>query len=104
MIKKFTAEEIKSIAQRLGNNKASGPDQLNAEFINHAPMSIFKDIADIYNTTAETGDVPSALIHGLLCPLQKPGKKKGPPENLRPIISSMIMTSYKYHLLMLLGT
>ena len=64
MIKKFTAEEIKSIAQRLGNNKAAGPDQLHAEFIKHAPMSIFKDIAEIYNTTAETGDIPTALIHG----------------------------------------
>ena len=26
------------------------------------------------------------MIHGLLCPLQKPGKKKGPPKNRRPII------------------
>ena len=54
-------------------------------------MSTFREIADIFNTTAETGDTPTALIHGLLHPVQKPGKKKGPPENLRPIILLSIL-------------
>ena len=91
MSKKFTAEEIGSIAQRLSNDKAAGPDKLQAEFIKHAPSSIYSEIAEIYNSTAETGDVPTALLHGLLCPLQKPGKKKEPPENLRPIILLSIL-------------
>ena len=91
MIKKFTGDEIASIAKRLSNDKAAGPDKLQAEFIKNAPPVIFDDIANIYNTIAEKGDVPQALIHGLLCPLQKPGKKKGPPENLRPIILLSIL-------------
>ena len=57
----------------------------------YAPKSIHQEIANIFNITASTGDVPTALIHGLLCPLQKPGKKKGPPENLRPIILLSIL-------------
>ena len=54
-------------------------------------MSIYKQIANIYNSTAATGDVPKALVHGLLYPIQKPGKAKGPPENLRPIILLSIL-------------
>ena len=77
--------EIKSSLSELSLT-AAGPDKIQAEFVKHASPKIFSEIAEIYNTTAETGDVPTALVHGLLCPLQKPGKKKGPPPNLRPII------------------
>ena len=35
---------------------------------------------------AATGDYPNELKVGILSPLPKPGKAKGPPENLRPII------------------
>ena len=52
---------------------------------------IHERIADIYNTTAATGDTPSSLIHGLLLPIPKPGKPKGPPANLRPIILLSIL-------------
>ena len=34
---------------------------------------------------------PRELTHGLLTPLQKPGKQKGPPANLRPIIILSIL-------------
>ena len=91
MKEKFNAEEIQRIAKRLNNNKAAGPDKLHAEYIKHAPLEIFEQIADIYNNTACTGDIPLALVHGLLYPIQKPGKKKGPPENLRPIILLSIL-------------
>ena len=91
MKEKFTAEEIQKIAKRLNNNKAAGPDNLHAEYIKHAPIEILQQIADIYNNTANTGDIPLALVHGLLYPIPKPGKKKGPPENLRPIILLSIL-------------
>ena len=91
MTKKFTATEIQRIAKRLGNSKAAGADKLAAEFIKNAPLVIHEEIATIYNITAEIGDVPTAMIHGLLCPLQKPGKKIGPPENLWLIILLSIL-------------
>ena len=40
----------------------------------------------ILNEIASTGKYPDEIKHGLLTPLQKPGKPKGPPENLRPVI------------------
>jgi hypothetical protein len=83
MRSEFTATEIQELAKRLNNNKAAGPDQLKAEFIKYAPLSTFEQIASIFNRTAATGEIPEALIHGILQPIQKPGKPKGPPENCR---------------------
>ena len=53
---------------------------------NAANNVIFQQIADILNDTAATEDVPLALVQGLLFPIQKPGKQKGPPEKPSPII------------------
>ena len=86
MTNKFTTKEIQLLAKKLNNDKACGPDALHAEYIKHAPEIIHEKIADIYNNTAATGDIPSSLVHGLLLPIPKPGKPKGPPANLRPII------------------
>ena len=91
MSQKFTTNEIQALAQRLNNDKACGPDNLHAEYIKHAPPVIFEKIADIINNTAATGDAPTSLVHGLLLPLPKPGKPKGPPANLRPIILLSIL-------------
>ena len=82
----FTGEEIKKAAKKLKNGKSAGADQLNPEFIKYAPPTIHNKIADIYNDTAETGQHPEQLTYGLLAPLPKLGKKKGPTVNLRPII------------------
>ena len=82
----FTKEEITKVSKRLKSGKSAGIDQLNAELIKYAPEDIHNEIADIYNNMAETGDSPDELTQGLLSPLQKPGKPRGPTSNLRPII------------------
>ena len=82
----FTAEEIRKIAHRMKNGKSAGIDKLEAEFIKYAPIEILQEIANIYNTVTNTDEELRELVVGLLRPLQKPGKKKGPPENLRPIV------------------
>ena len=58
----FTATEIQGLAKRLNNNKAAGPDQLRAELIKYAPLSIFEQIAQIFNNTAATCDTTEALV------------------------------------------
>ena len=68
------------------DGKSSGIDELTAEHIKYAPTSVHDAIANIFNTTARIGDPPNELQIGILSPLPKPGKKKGPPANLRPII------------------
>lgn len=82
----FTEDEVKKAAQRLKNNKSAGKDNIKPELIKYAPDSVFLEIADIINKIAETGEYPEELVQGILCALQKPGKKKGPTDNLRPIV------------------
>ena len=48
-------------------------------------------LADIYNNILETGEHPPELTLGIIMPIQKPEKPKGPVQNLRPItLLSMI--------------
>ena len=82
----FTADEITKVAKKLKNGKSPGPDNVELELIKHAPIELHKEIATIFNKVAETGEPVTELVLGLLRLLQKPGKVKGPPENLRPII------------------
>ena len=86
MINPFTAEEIASVAKKLKNGKSPGPDNVELELIKYAPIELHNEIANIFNRVAETGEPVTELILGLLRPIPKPGKAKGPPENLRPII------------------
>ena len=86
MVTPFTADEITKAAKKLKNGKSPGPDNVELELIKYAPTELHKEIATIFNKVAETGEPVTELVLGLLRPLQKPGKSKGPPENLRPII------------------
>ena len=83
--KPFDEDEVKRAVSSLKNNKSPGCDNVTAEHLKYAPCT-HKHIATILNTIAETGELPIEITQGILTPLQKPGKTKGPPENLRPII------------------
>ena len=87
----FTGEEIRKASKGIKNGKASGPDDLNPEFIKYAPPEIHTEMAEIYNKMAETGEHPKEINHSILSPLQKPGKKKGYTTNLRPIMLISIL-------------
>ena len=60
-------------------------DNLVAEYIKYGPPNLHQRIADLLNHAAKTDEYPEELVTGLLAALPKPGKKKGPCENLRPI-------------------
>ena len=86
MTKPFDKTEIRKATSSMKNGKSCGIDGLNAEYLKYAPPTIHTSVAELLNKTAATGDHPLELKLGILNPLQKPGKKKGPRENLRPII------------------
>ena len=86
MVTPFAADEITKAAKKLKNGKSPGPDNVELELIKYAPTELHKEIATIFNKVAETGEPVTELVLGLLWPLQKLGKSKGLPENLRPII------------------
>jgi len=78
-------DEVKKAAKRLKNNRAAGPDNIPAELIKYAPEEFFVYLAEVLNQCIETGE-RLTLNEGVLIPLQKPGKPKGPATSLRPII------------------
>ena len=61
----------------------AGCDEIAVEMIKHAPETIDKKVVNTFNNIAETADKSGR--HGLLKPLQKSGKIKGPQSNLRSI-------------------
>eukprot|EP00794_Sanderia_malayensis_P021016 gene21016-23068_t len=83
---KFTKEEVEKAIVSLKNNKSPGCDGLKAELLKHAADKLHEHIAMLLNTIATTGCCPTEIKRGILIPIPKPGKKQGPPENLRPII------------------
>ena len=87
----FDGEEVEKTLKSLKNGKSTGIDKCNAEYIKYAPRSIHNRIAGIYNKEEETGEKLDHLVVGLLTPLPKPGKPKGPPANFRPIILLSIL-------------
>ena len=81
----FTAEEVKKAVMKMKNGTSPGVDNITPEMLKYAPNEIFDEIAKILNEIAETGLAPKELTEGIIAPLQKPNKPKGPLTNLRPI-------------------
>ena len=82
----FTSNEIKKAVSKMKMNKSPGCDEIPVELIMYAPDCVYQSIAEIFNQIASDGDCPKEINHGILVPLQKPGKPRGPASNLRPII------------------
>ena len=81
----FTENEIKKAVSKLKANKSAGFDDISVELVKYAPNELHNQITTIFNKIASQGDCTIKINHGILVPIQKPGKAKGPPSNLRPI-------------------
>ena len=55
--------------------RAVGIDDFQAEFVKYADEKVHSVIADIYNTAAETGNLPREINTVVRLPLQKPKPK-----------------------------
>ena len=86
MTELFNEEEVRKAINSLKNGKSPGIDDLCAEQLKNGPGLTCHKIAALLNHMAATGDHPIEIKTGILVPLQKPGKKKGPTSNLRPVI------------------
>ena len=64
---------------------------MKAELLEYGPDIIAEEISIIFNEIAKTGEYPKELVQGILNPIQKPVKTKGPVGNLRLILLSMII-------------
>ena len=80
-----TLDEVTKIIMKLNNNRAQGYDKIAAEMIKYGPEELHQKITSILNKCVSNNlDINTGF--GLLAPLQKPGKTKGPMTNLRPVI------------------
>ena len=80
----ITAEEIKTVTQSMSINKSPGKDQIPVELIKYAPKSLIEKYAvALNNIFIEHNDTDTGT--GILAPVPKPNKVKGPVKNLRPV-------------------
>ena len=72
---------------QLNNYKktSAGRYNIKAVLLKKGTEKIAIEIATIYNEIAKTGKHPHEIDQGIIRAIQKPGKPKGPMENLRPI-------------------
>lgn len=87
----FTEGEVTKAVKSLKNGKTPGIDSITSEQLKCGPLAAHGIISDILNQIAATGTFPRELNQGILIPLQKPGKTKGPPGHLRPIVLLSIL-------------
>ena len=81
---RITTTEVRNSIKCLNNNRSPGEDEIPAELLKCGTFSLDLSIANIMNKTFSTHkdwDINS----GVLITIQKPGKTKGPVNNLRPI-------------------
>ena len=80
-----TIGEVEMALKKLKNNKAAGPDGIQAELYKYSGRPCVSQLVEIINETFAT-HIPIDVNSGILCPLQKPAKPKGPCTSLRPVI------------------
>ena len=81
----ITKEEVMSSIRKLHNNRSAGYDNFSAELIKYGPENLHDILPTIINEAFEKhADIETGI--GILVPLQKPGKVKGPVKNLRPVV------------------
>ena len=83
--KPINPDEVERCSKKLRNNRAPGHDKITTEMVKYGPLKLYIEMSNVYNQCFENNeeiDVGS----GILVPLPKPNKVKGPRKNLRPVI------------------
>ena len=81
----ITQVEVAFAASKLKSNRASGPDNLQNELLKYAHPITFEKYAEAINESFSENKYISSIGQGIVTPLQKPGKPKGPLTSLRPL-------------------
>ena len=80
----ISEKEVRQSIKQLKNGRAPGEDNICNEYLKFAPEILNNQIAMIINKTFENHE-DLDINNGILVALPKPGKPKGPPQNLRPV-------------------
>ena len=82
----ITSEEVRVATSKLKNGKSNGPDNIPNELVKAWDPSCNIAYANIINESFVTNTHIGSIGQGILTPLQKPGKDKGPMKSLRPLM------------------
>ena len=80
----ISEKEVRQSIKQLNNGCAPGEDNICNEYLKFAPEILDNQITMIINKTFENHE-DLDINKGILVALPKPGKPKGPPQNLRPV-------------------
>ena len=81
----ISKSEVAFAARKLKSNRATGPDQIQNELLKYADPTVYNMYAGALNDSFTTNNYIKSIGEGILTPLQKPGKPKGPATSLRPL-------------------
>ena len=84
----ITPEEVTFALRKFKNGRAAGPDEIPSELLKYAGDKFSEVYASIINQCFETNTFIDELGKGILSPLQKLGKPKGPLKSIRPLTLS----------------
>lgn len=108
----ITPEEVGRAVMKLKSGRACGPDGIPNELMKAAGYPLHYELARIYNLSFETNTYIPAIGEGILTPLQKPGKPRGPVKSIRPltllngtrkVLSLVALNRINYHVDMYTG-
>ena len=80
-----TEEEILEMITNLDASKASGPDKISVKMIKGTAPSIAPLFAQIFNTSIESGKVPSVWKASNIVPIPNGSNSSSNPSDYRPI-------------------
>lgn len=83
--KPITEEEVMESVRKMPNGRAAGFDGVKVEHIKYGPRILITTLTEMLNDIYSQG-AEHPIGRGVLIPLQKPGKKRGPLKNFRPVI------------------
>ena len=81
----ITHREVEMAAAKLKTNRACGPDKLQNELLKYADPIVYTVYADAINDSFSSNTYIKSIGQGIITPLQKPDKPKGPLPSLRPL-------------------
>ena len=84
----ISSVEVEWASKKLKNGRATGPDEIPNELLRYAGDTYYSAYAGMINRCFETNSYIDSLGEGIITPLQKPGKPKGPLKSLRPLTLS----------------
>ena len=81
----ITTMEVERVLQSTKSSKALGPDELSPLMLKHLGPKAHSYIAGMFQTSLNTGAIPSIWKTARIIPLLKPGKPDDTGKSYRPV-------------------